>query len=197
MNLVLDYSWGRPDPTWMKRANITGVLRYLCDSPGSTGKKLTPEELNALLNAGLSVAAIWQETVDAPTKGETAGKRDGQRAREAMKNLRAPAGAAVYFAADSEKVTAKQAASYLAAARPVLAPYRVGLYGGIDVITGTQKILGEASAYWWQTAAWSGSRISTRLHLYQGLHRGNFGGHQVDGNTAYGNDWGQFTQLTN
>lgn len=194
MELVLDYSWGRPDPQWMKRADVAGVLRYLCDSPGSTGKKLTPEEVRDLLDANLSIACIWQETSRALIDGASQGESDGERAREAMQTLGAPPGSAVYFAADSEDVTPAQAAAYLAAARPALAPYAVGLYGGIDVIEGAQKALGVDAAYWWQTAAWSGSRIGN-VHLYQGIHRANFGGHQVDGNTAYTENWGQFVTV--
>ncbi|MBD3004527.1 glycoside hydrolase domain-containing protein [Streptomyces sp. 5-10] len=196
MNFVLDYSWDRPEPSWTRRSGFTGVLRYLSIGKDDTGQGLTTDELTSLLKAGLSVGCIWQEDGDAMTGGSKTGETHGKRAREAMQKLKAPKGSAVYFAADSEKITAQHAADYLTAARPALGPYIIGLYGGIDVITGTKERMGDNAAYWWQTAAWSGSRIADRIHLYQAVHRGNFAGAQVDVNAAYADNWGQFTETT-
>jgi hypothetical protein len=193
MDYVLDYSWDRPDPSWTKRSGFTGVLRYISDTPGSTGKKLTPPELAALHAHGLAVGACWQETHDALTLGAAGGRADGAKAKAAMQALRAPAGAAVYFAADSDTVTAEHAIAYLTAARRALAPYAIGLYGGYDVITGVQKAL-PGQVYWWQTAAWSTDKIAPGIHLYQGVHRGKFAGGTVDVNTAYVANWGQWSK---
>lgn len=192
MQHVLDYGWGRPDPYKLKQRHFAGVIRYLCDTPGHPGKKLTGEELARLLDAGLDVGVIWQETDPAMVGGTAAGGDEGKRARAAAEALGVPEGAALYFSADHGTVTVDDAVAYLEEAKKHLGGYRMGLYGSFFVVTGVRERQPGLVDFFWQTLAWSHGHIADRLHLYQSLFGLSFEGAGVDVNDVLQENWGQF-----
>ena len=199
MDHVLDYGWGRPDPSHIKARHFAGVLRYLCDTRGRTGtkKKLTRKELEGLVvGANVAVGVVWQEADAAMVGGGQAGRDEGKRAAEAAAALGVPKGAGIYFAADHESVTVEHAVAYLEGAGKHLGGYRLGLYGGYDVVTGVREQRPELVSFFWQTLAWSRGLVAKDIHLYQCCFGLTFEGVEVDLNDVLEDDWGQFTTLT-
>lgn len=197
VRLGCDYSYARPDPAALVRWGATFVVRYVADTPGVDGKRLTRAEADRLSAAGLDLVAVWQTSKRFMTGGRGAGFRDASAAHANLLAAGGPASAPIYFAADWDVTADEQGAvnSYLAGARAALGGNRVGLYGGYATVT-------RAVEYWrrtypgdrlrlWQTLAWSGGRWA-QVDLRQTEIEIRIGGAACDRDEAHSVDFGQW-----
>lgn len=147
----------------LKRAGIGAVGRYL----GRTlWNGLTPDEVNAIHNAGLSLFLIWEL---APTKKAyftyAKGVSDAAAAIVEAKYLGAPDGIAIYFTVDYDAQPGDMASirDYFQGVKDGLgSKYLMGVYGSYAVM---QSI--DADRYF-QTYAWSkGQKAPNHIYQYQ------------------------------
>ncbi len=184
----LDFSWARPGAANIKAAGYDFICRYLSYD---AGKNISAGEAQDALNHGLGIILVWETTANRALSGRAGGIAD---ANEAVKQANAagqPNFLPIYFAVDFDATPAQQGAidEYLRGAGTVLGSAYVGVYGGYWVV---KRCLDNGSAKWaWQTYAWSGGNIDPRIHIYQYLNGGAFGG-QADLNEAKQTNFGQW-----
>lgn len=160
----------------LKAKGVGFVCRYLC--PPWQKKILTSDEARSLSEAGFNIVSVWEDnSVKASWFNWDRGIREGSQAVEMAQLAGQPAGTAVYFAVDYDAQDADMPAiaAYFDAVQSVIAPYKVGVYGGyrvIDYFAGRVPFL-------WQTYAWSAGRVHPKAQLYQFQNGVNIGG-QVD-----------------
>lgn len=160
MTLVLDYSFARPDPSNIRSAGYSDVMRYL--SPDSS-KNLSGAERDALWAAGLGIGLVWESTATRAAQGLNAGKADAVSAAAQAKVLGFPVNLPIFFAVDFD-AQVSQVVSYFTGVKSVL-QNPVGVYGSAKVVDG---VIGLGLAkFGWQTMAWSGSTVSPNATLYQ------------------------------
>ena len=184
----LDYSWGRPNLQAVKDAGFSFVVRYL--AAVGQGKEITKPEADAIRNAGLGLALVYEQYVSRPKEGRAAGKVDGLTALNQARSVGFPDDRPIYFAVDWDTTEADQAAidEYLRGAAEVIGAGRVGVYGSFYVV---ERCKANGSATWfWQTYAWSGGQISKYAHFRQYLNGQTIGGAAVDFNETYKEDFG-------
>jgi len=120
-------------------AGVKTVIRYYNNNNTSShpSKLLKQPELNALHDAGLSVAVVFEQrggaTGDINDLTKETGARDAQRALDLATGLRQPEGSAIYFAVDFDFINSsdlQQITDYFREVRRVLSrKYLVGVYG--------------------------------------------------------------------
>jgi hypothetical protein len=190
MATALDYSAGRPSADAVRAAGHVGVVRYI-GTPGRT-KNITPAEYRDLTSKGVGVALVYENHAGDAADGYAAGQTAARNARADANNIGFPSTRPIYFAVDSDQVTAGNFAAvsaYLDGAASVLGSVaRVGVYGEYDVV---EKNVGTHAHYGWQTAAWSGGKRSPKGALYQRLGQIYVGGIQADVSDILASDWGQ------
>lgn len=126
----------------IKNAGYKYVGRYITNTPGGTLKKcLTRNEMENILNAGLKIIYIFQESNNSPDvftieKGE----EQAMRAIYAMDSLGAPENAIVYFAVDCDPLDSEINNNIIPYFRGVInrfseynATYKIGVYGTRNV----------------------------------------------------------------
>jgi hypothetical protein len=165
-----DYSSGRPDPRCLFQQGMRFVVRYT--SIGSHPKNMSAAEVDRLLDAGLAVATVFEESVGHMLGGKAAGVDAAKASRGLAEACGMPAGRPHYFALDIDPrpLTDRDwtlIRAYLDGAASVLGWSAVGVYGGFKAI----EELVPGSALWgWQTKSWSGGRWSAKAHLQQYVH---------------------------
>ena len=170
----------------LKGAGILAVGRYLGYKTQGWSKSITPDELSAIHNAGLSVFLIWESNpTTAGYFGYGQGLMDAQLSIEEATYLGAPKSTAIYFTVDFDAQAADMAAiiSYFNGVRAGLAgQYLVGAYGSCGVLQALQ-----ASSYapdkYWQTYAWSGGAVFSGNSIYQYQNDVTLEGIDVDHDT--------------
>ncbi len=210
MYKVIDCAWNIGDhAAAIKAAGVETVIRYYNHNNSSTfpSKRLEAAEADALAEAGLSLAVVFQqrgghnghiEDLDAES-----GKRDAARALELADRIKQPEGSAIYFAIDHDYYTSsdlKRIKPYFAeVAKALKGTYKVGLYG-----SGTQARIMRDAGYVdliWLAAAtgWSGTKDMLQTDawaLYQIYPSKSWpgGAFSYDGNVVSGawSDFGQF-----
>lgn len=184
---LLDYSFARPDPAYIKSQGFEGVIRYLSPDPSSK-KVLTVQERDALRAAGLAIGLVWESYAMRGKEGYEAGVQDGRAALSQASNLGFPDHLPVYFAIDWDATAEEQSNinEYFHGVRSVFGSRKVGAYGGYYVI----KRLFDVSKidYGWQTYAWSDGLWDNRAQLRQILNDQWNG--QVDFDESTTGDWG-------
>lgn len=186
MSKVGDLSWARPGGAALKSAGFVGVMRYFSND---TGKNLSHDELLDYLNNGLDVGVVWESTATRGLSGAAGGAADGA---EALRQAQAIGYTGKIYAAFDFDANDGQ--------KPILAAYQDAFseatqgrsraaYGGYWVV----KYLFDNGHidYGWQTLAWSGGQIDSRVQLYQN-GANEFGG-QVDDNDIRKPDYGQMS----
>ena len=154
----------------VKSAGIVAVGRYLGYKNHTWSKTLTPDELQAIHTAGLSVVLIWEsDPTFAGYFSYAKGEADAKSAVEEAAYLGAPKDTVIYFTVDFDAQASNMAAiaDYFHGVREGIGQYLVGAYGSYSVM----KAL-KSSAYppdkYWQTYAWSGGQIfAGNLYQYQ------------------------------
>src|ERR1700753_1179956 len=125
---------------FLRRNGIDSVLRYI--SRSDSAKCIDAGELQALIDAGITVGIIYEMDGRSPAFGglaasinQTFGEYDGTYALRTLQAFGVPQGAVVYFAVDTDvdnndDINAYVIPYFQAANQPRGAPYRIGAYGG-------------------------------------------------------------------
>lgn len=190
---ALDYSAGRPSGAAVRAAGYSGVLRYVGFDPAARPKCITRAEYESLIGAGVGVGLVYENVAGDALNGQPAGVAAGQRARHWADVIGFPRDRPLYFACDTDVVTAAQFAAvldYLRGAATALGGVGlVGVYGENDVI---ERAAAAGVARWfWQTKAWSHGVVSPRAHLLQLVGTVFVAGVGCDRNEIHQSDWGQ------
>lgn len=176
----IDYSWGRPDPTELRRLGYRFAVRYV--SPGKSGKNITADEVAQLHAAGVALLLVFESTATRPFDGAPAGKADGAVAKDRAAKVGYPSSVPIMAAVDTD-VTARTlpaVLAYLAAFAEACAPYPLGVYADTDVI---EALAGRSVLNWKPNArAWS-PKPSSLVHVQQHASQ-EVAGAVVDTNTA-------------
>lgn len=149
-------------------AGVKTVIRYYNHRNSSRlpNKGLTQPELDLLLQAGLSVAVVFQQRGGAGGElgdlSADAGRRDAARALALAQSFAQPAGSAIYFSVDHDYYRSGELAQIEGYFREVAAAlsgrYRVGVYGS-GTVGRRLKGLGLVELIWLAGAAkWSGTQ---------------------------------------
>ncbi|KLU63439.1 hypothetical protein CEB3_c02020 [Peptococcaceae bacterium CEB3] len=152
----------------LKSAGMAAVGRYLGYRLG-WWKALTPEELQAIHKAGLSLLLIWESN---PTFAGyfsfTQGLSDVKEAVGEAVYLGAPKGSALYFTVDFDAQAGDMPAilDYFHGVREGIGEYLVGAYGSYAVMNAL-KYSPYPPDKSWQTYAWSGGQVFEGSHVYQ------------------------------
>jgi hypothetical protein len=187
----VDLSWARPGGAALVAASKHFVVRYLTGTPG---KPLTAAEVADYHGHGLKIALVFETSKGRALDGHPAGVADGQSARNAAAARGVPPAVPIYFAVDIDASADKQPAidAYLKGAGSVVGRERVGVYGGLRVVT---RCHDNGTARWfWQTYAWSGGKIAPFIHLYQYRNGQTINHGAVDFCRAYRANFGQWPQ---
>lgn len=147
---------------------VKSVVRYYNhrNSARLPSKCLTRAELDALHQAGLSVAVVFQQRGGSAGNisdlSEANGARDAERALEPAGTMDQPHGSAIYFAVDWDYFRPSelsQIGPYFAEARRVLgSKYQLGVYGS-GAVGSHLKQRGLADHIWLAgSMGWSGTR---------------------------------------
>lgn len=195
--LGLDYSAGHPSPAAITGGGYRFVVRYL--SAVGNPKDITAAECAELRAAGVDVALVWETTADRATAGHDAGAADAQNAIVEADSV-GLTGWPIYFAVDedlpdyapnSADPAAKlgPVAGYLSGVASVIGTARTGVYGGYWTVA--RALDAGLVTYAWQAAAWSGSNVDARIHLFQRIAGVTVGGIACDVNEARQAHFGQ------
>jgi hypothetical protein len=186
----IDYAWGRPGVTALRKAGVKFVCRYL--SHDTSGKNLTRAEAEALSNAGVWIVVVWESGASRALKGRAAGASDAAAAAKQAKDCGMPGDRPIYFAVDFDATSGQQAAinAYLDGAASVLGRERVGLYGGYGPVK--RALDGRHASWAWQTYAWSRGLWDGRAQLQQYSNDHTINGVGLDYDRAVKDDYGQW-----
>jgi Domain of unknown function (DUF1906) len=206
---IIDFSVARPSLDQLKTSGVTTVMRYIgWDGVGvfpNTGKNLTKAEADRYLSAGISIGLAFEYTASAAALGSDQGSKDGQLAKDQLSQVGAPIDAGVYFAVDydtpdyapglantSGNSMAKLGpiGQYFKAINDLRGGYRVGAYGGYWVI----KRLFDCGliTLGWQTIAWSGGNVDSRISLLQTVDKSPIAGSDMNIHQSKQADFGQW-----
>lgn len=168
----------------LKQVGIQAVGRYLGYNLG-WWKSLTPDELQAIRAAGLSVWLIWESN---PTYvgyfSYQRGFNDAQAAIKETQFLGAPKDAAIYFTVDYDVQQGDMAAiiDYFRGVRDSMAgQYLIGAYGSYQVMEALKNSPYAPDKYF-QTYAWSAGQ-EFPAHIYQWQNDATIQGMAVDQDT--------------
>ncbi len=195
----VDYAGGAISGADLAAAGKSFVCRYVSDGgAGLPGKLLRPGEFQDLLAHKIAVVFNWETTATMMLGGQAQGVTDAHQALNYIMSLGGvPAGykPVIYFSADFDASPDQQGAinDYLKGAGTVLGGWQyVGIYGGFWPLS--RALDADVCKYAWQTEAWSGSNVDSRVHIMQrnGLGFQTIGGIQCDINEAHNDDFGQF-----
>lgn len=186
----VDYAWGRPGASALKKAGAKFVCRYL--SHDTTGKDLTRAEAQQLSDAGLWVVVVWETTAKRALSGYDGGVADAEDAAKQARGCGMPSDRPVFFAVDFDAESGQQVAinAYLDGAASVLGRGRVGLYAGYWPLK--RAFDAKKITYGWQTYAWSSGKWDSRAQLQQYSNDHAVNGVGVDYDRAVKDDYGQW-----
>ena len=191
----VDFSFARPGGAAIVAAGKSFVVRYVPYS-GDGGKGLTAAEIKDYRRHGLAIALVYESIAQRALAGKSAGAADARRAQAALASLGMPLDLPIYFACDWNATSAQQPTinAYLAGAASVIGIARVGVYGGYGLITRTKAA--RTARWFWQTYAWSYSKIASGIHLYQWSNGHRINGGAVDYTRAMVAEYGQWPAAT-
>ncbi len=175
--VVVDYAWWQVTASQLLSMGFDGVMRYISHD-GS--KDLSPSERDDLRAHNMTIGLVYESTANRATQGIAAGQADAIYANQHADSLGYPSDKTLWYAVDGDFDPS------------VVQPYFDGIgsihgriyapYGGIRVIDNV-RYPGKG----WQTAAWSGGRVSARAGIYQNKFAGNY-----DSNKVLVADYGQW-----
>lgn len=187
----VDYSYARPSASAIKAADKHFAVRYIT-TPGAQNKGISQTEFDALRNAGIDVAVVYEGGAGDMKKGRAQGVADAKAAAANLKNISGlNDNLPVYFACDFDATPGEQAAinAYLDGAASVIGLDRVGMYAGYYPLK-RAKAAGKVT-WLWQTYAWSGGNQLEGMHLYQYKNGVKLGTGTVDLCRALRTEYGQ------
>lgn len=148
---VLDYSWARPTADAVAKV-AEGVIRYI--SYDTSGKNLSAGEYQALKDAGLKVALVWENGAADALSDKVKGRQDATDAERMADALGYPANGVIYYAVDTNAKNDSRVTDYFVGVNEV-AKRPVGFYGG-DNPAFALKLYGLVQKVWQAAAAsWS------------------------------------------
>jgi uncharacterized protein (TIGR02594 family) len=181
----------------LRQAGVRTVIRYYNHRNSSRlpTKRLEKSEAEALTDAGLSLAAVFQQRGGSDGNigdlSHANGVSDARRALELASDLRQPENSAIYFAVDHDyfrRSELDQIRPYFEAVKAQISDrYRIGLYGSGTVGAFMQRA-GLIDLVWLAGAVgWSGTRSMLETGAWtlfqKELHKNWPGGRfQYDGN---------------
>ena len=189
----VDYAWSHPGGAALAAAGFKFACRYLSHDAGKTVQRGEADDLGA---HGIELVVVYEDTANRAADGHQAGVNDGINAMKMTKgalagytDLSMPADRPIYFAVDFDATWA-QVSDYLAGAGLSIGKNRVGVYGGLDIVTAAHN----AGYRWlWQASAWSHGQWNPYAQLRQQLNTQRVNGVDCDINTAMTADFGQWT----
>lgn len=195
--LVLDYSGGRVSGASLKANGVTAVCRYLYGAgTGLQYKQLVKSEADDLIANGIEIVSNFESSADRMLGGAAAGKADVQSALAVHHECGGPDPARIYFSADWDAAPEQQGPinDYLKACADVLGVDNTGIYAGFWPLS--RALDAGVCKLAWQTEAWSGGNIDSRINL---LQRNGVGYKYIDGvptdvNEAHTDDFGAWGQ---
>ena len=137
------------------------VGRYVS---GGSWKDITQAEVQAFMAAGIDIVIYFETSGQDFVNGFAQGVADAKTADAELNSL-GMTGCPVYFTVDMDTTNYAGVASYLQGAASVIGVSRVGIYGGLAVISHA-RAQGVAT-YFAQTYAWSDGALDPAVHLYQ------------------------------
>lgn len=187
-DIVLDYSYSRPDPAAMKAAGVKAVCRYL--SAKSNAKNLTASERDQLHAANLGILLVFEEAASSPLQGAATGVAHGAAARAMARALGYPESVPLIVAAQDMSLTQAQwpvVADYVKAFRTaagwdVVYAYCGTLLGNYLANAGLIQGIWKAAAGSWSTGGNDAAVVVEQLYGY--VHPGIAGLGSVDDNTV-------------
>jgi hypothetical protein len=191
MSQALDYSSGFPGAANIKRAGYVGAVRYV--GFPDRRKCTNRAEFSDFHSNGLGMATVFERDAADWRGGFGAGQVSARQARDHTNAIGFPADRPIYMAIDQDVVSTGEfdtMIEYLRGANASLGGSALtGVYGEADVI---DRARDAGVAHWfWQTAAWSRSRVAKDLHIFQHVGAVNVGGVGCDINEVLQEDWGQ------
>jgi hypothetical protein len=157
-------------------------------------KQLTKAEADDLRANGIDIVSNFEAGAQNALGGTQQGAADVQAALAAHKAAGGPDQARIYFSVDWDAAPGEQDAinAYLKACSDVLGVENTGIYGGFWPLS--RALDAGVASLGWQTQAWSGGNVDSRISLYQ---RNDLGYQTVDGvqadiNEAHTDDFGSW-----
>jgi hypothetical protein len=189
----VDYPWRHPGGAALAAAGKEFAFRYLSHD---VSKTLMRPEADDLAAHGIAMAVVYEDAAQRATDGQQAGVNDAVAAKRMTKgtlpgytDLAMPDDRPIYFACDFDAQWS-QVQSYLAGAALAIGKDRVGVYGGLNVVTGAHN----AGYKWlWQTGAWSHGLWHPAAQVRQLIETQTIGGVECDVDVAMTTDYGQWT----
>jgi hypothetical protein len=160
-------------------------MRYLSTD---ASKNLSRGEADALAAQGIWSGVVWETTAGRALAGQAAGAADARAAVAQASACGMPGTRPIFFAVDTD-TTWSAVRPYFQGVASVLPPSRIGVYGGIKVVSGAAD--SGLVAWYWQATAWSAGRWDPRAHIRQ-LGYITIGGVQCDKNESRTADFGQW-----
>jgi hypothetical protein len=196
--LGVDYAGGRIAAADLRSNGVVFACRYLTDGgPGLPGKQLQPDEFTDLVTHGINVVFNHETTADMMLGGQSQGVADATANLAYLRSFpnMAAANPVIYYSCDFDEAPNQQDAinGYLSGAASVLGgPQYVGIYGGYWPLS--RALDAGVCKYAWQTEAWSGGNIDSRVNIVQrnGLGYLTVDGVQCDQNQAHSDDYGHW-----
>lgn len=179
---VWDYSFARPN---LAGQGLEGVVRYLDFLPN--GKVLSIAERDQIFSLGIPILLNWENGATDMRGGASVGATHGKEANRQADTLGWPKDRPIVYSADWDVQPGEYNAveAYLRAASAQGRP--AGFYGGIGPLDA--MVSRGATAWAWQTLAWSHGKVSPNAMLYQdGVNSPN----GTDHNKVMKSDWGQY-----
>jgi autotransporter-associated beta strand protein len=187
----VDYSYARPSMSSLQAAGSTFAVRYVSST---SSKNISASEAQSLLAAGLDVILVFEDSASQMLNGYNQGVTDAQKAVSVATAAGAPSNFFCYFAADFDATQAQQTNidAYLNGASSVMGLSRVGLYGGYYPVS--RALTNGTASKGWQTVAWSGGLVDSRISLYQ--FYGSVLSGSCDADVGFGSNLGQWSPAT-
>lgn len=179
----IDFAWSKPSAADAKAAGAQWAAGYYSNDPS---KNLTASLVSEYIAAGLPIVGVWETTTARATAGYSAGAYDAQEADRQRAGVGLPDTAVIHLAVDEDTDWAS-VEQYFAGAASVIGQSRVGVYGGIRVISGAAAA---GYKYLWQTVAWSNGQWDPNATIHQ--EAGTLFGGNADIDYSEVTDFGQY-----
>jgi hypothetical protein len=187
----VDYSMGY-DIATLTKYNAKFACRYIGFTSSSLpqDKILQFPEVEELSNAGISIVSNWEWTGNPNKEGMGIGIWTAQHAAQLHADLGGPSNKPIYFSIDYNS-PGSDVAWYFQEIASIIGLARVGAYGGYNCI---KYLLDHNLITWaWQTYAWSGTQLDSRVHIYQYLNGSHLDNMTLDYDNALRPDYGQWS----
>jgi hypothetical protein len=199
--MIIDTPWNTVKALpRLKTAGVKTIIRYYNFSNSSVlpEKRMEKDEADAIHDAGMSIAVVFQQRQNdpgdfTPEKGRSA----CERAMELAGNVGQPDGSGIYFGVDRDFVKKSQldaVASYFEGVNEAMEKglagnrFAIGVYGSGLVLSTLGKAKLAKLMWLAQSTGWSGFddfKASKKWHLLQGPVT-KVGGHDCDTNEGNG-----------